>query len=456
MSALRTIAIVGGGASGVLTAYHLRQLSIPARIVIVEPRPELALGLAYSSPSRQHLLNVPAGKISALPGHPDHFVEWLKADYDPNVDPTDFVPRAVFGQYLQSLIANLPEIEHLRTTVIDCRLQENHAQLSLANGSLLEADAVVLALGNFAPAPLPGVSAELEGNGVYCRSAWSDATYIDLDPDGPVTLIGTGLTAVDALLRLRESGHRGTITAVSRHGALPEAHAPYTPLTACALQGPAPHTARQLLRQVHRGLKSTTDWRAVIDSLRERTNQLWLALPLAEQKRFRRHLLRRWEIVRHRMAPVIAARISHELAQGTFVTRQGNLESIAPGAHGAHVQIRTNGGRLLRILAARVINCTGPDMNYQRVDSPLLKSLFHQGLIVPGPLGGGLWSGLDGALHAVDGTVSGILYTVGPGRLGTLLESIAIPELRYQAVQLANTLTALANRKGNDAIDRAA
>ena len=456
MSARRTIAIVGGGASGVLTAYHLRQLSTSARIVIVEPRPELALGLAYSSPSLQHLLNVPAGKISALPGRPDHFVEWLKANYDSNVAPADFIPRTVFGQYLQSLIADLPEIEHLATTVIDCRLQEDHAQLSLANGSLLAADAVVLALGNFAPAPLPGVSTELEGNGVYRRSAWSAATYIDLDPDGPVTLIGTGLTAVDALLRLRECGHRGIITAVSRHGALPKAHAPYTPLTACALQGPAPHTARQLLREVHQVLKSTGDWRAVIDSLRERTNHLWLALPLVEQKRFRRHLLRRWEIVRHRMAPAIAARISHELAQGTFVTRQGNLESIAPDGHGAHLQIRTNGGRLLKILAARVINCTGPDMNYQRVDSPLLKSLFDQGLIAPGPLGAGLWSDLNGALHAHDGTVSGILYNVGPGRLGTLLESIAIPELRCQAVQLANTLAALANRKGKDAIERAA
>ena len=41
---------------------------------------------------------------------------------------------------------------------------------------------------------------------------------------------------------------------------------------------------------------------------------------------------------------------------------------------------------------------------------------------------------------SADGRTSEIIFNLGPGRLGDLLESIAIPELRQQAVELASTL----------------
>jgi hydroxyacylglutathione hydrolase len=72
----------------------------------------------------------------------------------------------------------------------------------------------------------------------------------------------------------------------------------------------------------------------------------------------------------------------------------------------------------------------------------LLDSLFAQGLAVAGPLGSGLWTDQAGALRNQDGSFSRILFDVGPGRQGTLLESIAVPELRHQAVELAGFLTA--------------
>jgi hydroxyacylglutathione hydrolase len=81
-------------------------------------------------------------------------------------------------------------------------------------------------------------------------------------------------------------------------------------------------------------------------------------------------------------------------------------------------------------------------MDYRRVGSALLESLFAQELITAGPLGGGLWSNEDGALRASDGSFSSILFNVGPGRQGTLLESIAVPELRSQAVAMAELLAA--------------
>lgn len=434
--------IIGGGVSGTLTAYHLARRTAGASIIMIEPRPEPGLGLAYSTPSLRHLLNVPAGKISALPDQPNHFLYWAQRYYDPEMTAADFAPRAIFGRYIQSLLAKTPEIDHLRATAVDCRVEGGQPMVTLMDGSTLAARAVILATGNFDPAPLRGVSKEAVRSGVYRHSAWDEGTYRGLDPDAPVTLIGTGLTAVDVILRLRETGHRGRITAISRHGVFPKRHANYYPLTKCVIGGEAPTKTVTLLRAVHRAIRCGLPWRAVIDSLRERTNEFWLALPPKEQKRFRRHLQRRWEVVRHRMAPPIAHVIDAELSAGTLVIRQGSLEAVAPEGDGARVQARSRDGETFEVPAMRVINCTGPEMNYQRAGSPLLNSLFAQGLVTAGPMGGGLWSDDDGALRASDGSFSRVLFNIGPGRQGTLLESIAVPELRTQAVALAELLAA--------------
>src|ERR1700736_3543431 len=130
----KTIAIVGGGASGLLTAYHLVQQKVNATILVIDPRPELGLGLAYSTPSLQHLLNVPAGKISALPGEPDHFLDWLHANHDSAALATTFAPRAIFGRYLQSLLESANGVRHVQASVVDLWETGSGASLKLSDG----------------------------------------------------------------------------------------------------------------------------------------------------------------------------------------------------------------------------------------------------------------------------------------------------------------------------------
>src|SRR6266852_1933207 len=93
------VAIVGGGASGTLVAVQLlRQARGPWRIALVERSGALARGLAYGPAESCHLLNVPAEGMSALPDDPGHFVRWSGAA------PDAFVPRAVYGAYLEALL----------------------------------------------------------------------------------------------------------------------------------------------------------------------------------------------------------------------------------------------------------------------------------------------------------------------------------------------------------------
>ena len=427
------IAIVGGGVSGALTAVHLARGGAAARVVVVDPRAELGLGLAYSTPSLLHLLNVPAGKISALPDDPGHFLRWLRTHHDATATAETFAPRAVFGRYVRSLLAGAGGVEHVRAGVVDCRLTAGGATLTLDDGTLIVADRVVLATGNFDPAPLRGVAAAAEANGVYRHHAWADDTYDDLDADAAVTLIGTGLTAVDVLLRLREVGHRGPVTAVSRHGVFPNRHEPHEVLPQSVIPAGTEPTCLAYLRAVRAAIAAGVEWRSVVDSLRATTNDLWLALTVGEQRRFKRHLQRRWDVVRHRMAPAVADALEAERAAGTLQVRHGHLAGV--GADG-RVTLSTGD----RFAADRVVNCTGPGMDYRRVGSPLLAALFAQGLACPGPLGGGLRCDAAGALVGADGRPSAVLFNVGPGRLGTLLESIAVPELREQAVAVATAL----------------
>jgi hydroxyacylglutathione hydrolase len=435
----RTIAIIGGGVSGTLTAYHLLRQNADARVVVIDPRSKLGLGLAYSTPSLRHLLNVPAGKISALPDEPDHFLNWLRVNHGAEAQPTTFAPRAVFGRYIHSLAEDIG-LNQVLASVVDYRANKTGAILTLDTGRELRADFVVLATGNFDPAALPGISEEAIETGAYCHNAWAPETYGKLNPDAPVALIGTGLTGVDVVLRLRELCHRGIITAISRHGVFPNRHADYEPLDESAIPPATPATCVAYLHAIHTAIQNGADWRAVIDSLRATTNELWLALPLHEQKRFRRHLQRRWDVVRHRMAPPIADIIDAELKAGTLVIREGHLAAVDATDLGASVVIRTHAGTD-RFTAARVINCTGPSMNYRRVGSALLDRLFEQGLISPGPLGAGFLCASTGAMIDARGDVSECMFNLGPGRLGTLLESIAVPEIRQQAVQLAELLS---------------
>ena len=71
---MRRFLIVGGGASGVMTAIGIARSNPHAHITIAEPRSLLGEGLAYSTRDSVHRLNVPTDKMSAIAELPEDFV----------------------------------------------------------------------------------------------------------------------------------------------------------------------------------------------------------------------------------------------------------------------------------------------------------------------------------------------------------------------------------------------
>lgn len=441
------VAIVGAGFSGVALAHHLAHARRPPEVVLVERRPAFGPGLAYRTADPLHLLNVPAGRMSALAGDPDHLLRWARAR-DPAVHSGSFLPRGVYGAYLRELVdaaAATGAVTCLSGQVVSVRSGPDGPALALADGRTVAAARVVLAVGNFPPALPPSLPPALRTDPRYVADPWDSA--FAPPPDAEILVLGTALTAVDLALGLRGAGHRGTIHLLSRHGLLPHAHRP-TP-RAPILRPPDtsswPATTRGTLRAIRRAVAEHEaaggDWRDVIADLRPITPSLWRRLPLEERDRFLRHLRTYWAIHRRRLPAEAADAIADMRARGQLRVRAGRIEhlSLAPGRIALVVRPRGGGGPL-HLAVDRLVNATGPASDPRRTDDPLLHDLIDRGLLVPEPLGAAVAD--DGALLDAAGRPSSWLFTLGTLRRPQLWETTAALEIAPQAEALARRLVA--------------
>ncbi len=446
-----TIAIVGGGLSGSLVAANLMQnATTPMSIKLIERHLEVGRGVAYGTQIKGHLLNVPAGKMSAFPDKPDHFLNWLHENGHVGIKASTFVPRQVYGDYVQATLseaeANAPTDVRLERIVDEAIAIETKSQRVIVSlkGQCLNVQKAVLALGNF-PASLPEPLASVENHNRSIRDAWADDAIADLNPEDSILLIGTGLTMVDTVIALLSKGFRGKIHAVSRHGFMPLSHKPTTPLPTFIHPATAPNTARELLHLVRHEVQLAgdrqQDWRAVIDALRPVTQQLWQILPLNEQKRFLRHLKAYWEIHRHQIAPEIAEVLDAANQSGQLFHYAGRIQTCQDSENRLAVTIRERGTQANIVLQVnRIVNCTGSNCNYRKLPHPLISSLQEKGLIRPHASSMGIDTASNGALIDAEGNTSELLYTIGTPRKGNLWETTAVPEIRLQAANLAQEL----------------
>jgi len=102
-----SVSIIGAGVSGVLSCFHLHRLKPGTKIYLIESKPmQAGKGLAYSTGDETHLLNVAAGKMSALPEEPRHFLNSLiKNNY--SYTSGSFVTPILFGNTIKSILNSL-------------------------------------------------------------------------------------------------------------------------------------------------------------------------------------------------------------------------------------------------------------------------------------------------------------------------------------------------------------
>ena len=453
----RDVAVVGGGFSGALLALKLARLRPGDRVHLIEREARAGVGLAYGACAPFHLLNVPVSRMEV--GLQPGFGAWLAAsgeDLSPALAESGgaladaFVPRALFGRYMEAQVAAAlspdPACGLRRVRGEAVRLMEPPARgVVLADGREIEADAVVLATGNMAPGrpPLPDPAGVLEGDR-FVPDPWAPGVLASLDPDAPVLVVGAGLTMVDVVLAMDAAGHRGPITALSRHGWSPSRHraggswAPF--LTAASPRSPR-EALRVLRRELRRAEAAGVPWQRVFDAARPDVARVWRGWDERARRAFLRRARTLWDVHRHRMAPRIADAFEALRRSGRLGLEAGRVAALAPAEGGVEARVRRRGDRAAEPLGVfgAVVNCTGPASDFARLEAPLFGYMRRRGLLSADPLRLGLET-QGGALVDSSGAPSGWLYAVGPLTRPALWEVTAVPEIRAQADELASRL----------------
>ncbi|GAB2702929.1 FAD/NAD(P)-binding protein [Kitasatospora kifunensis] len=460
-SAVRRVAVVGAGAAGTLTAaqllYGAAERQLPLEVWLIDPAETVGAGVAYGTEDLRHLLNVPAGAMSAFPDDPDHFLRWLAA-WEPcpasttGHQPHDFLPRHTYGRYLAHVLhravvetAAFGRLHQVRRRVVDAAQLPEGVELTLADGERLTVQAAVLALG-LRPPGRHWAPPALREHPAFVADPWAPGALASVPTGGDVLLVGTGLTMADTAITLARPGR--VVHAVSRHGLAPYGHrATPAPALTCTDSPAAPaglteadgldDLRRAVLRHLARARRNCGDWRPGIDSLRPLTSTLWQRLSDADRARFLREDLRQWEVHRHRLAPATAAALAELLDRDRLTIAAAEVADAQPAADDA-VRVRLSDGRTLT--ASAVVNCTGAPAELTSSDDALHRALFQRGLATAGPVGLGLATADDGRLRPAARQAPAPLWTLGLLRRGELLESTAMPEIRGQAADLARAV----------------
>lgn len=449
------LAIVGGGAAGAAVFGELLRRSAPGNhLHWITGDAAPGRGVAYASQDDGHLLNVRAAGMGLFAEQQDDFLQFARGSRG-SVDGSEFVPRHLFGSFIEAqLQGRMGEARargvryhlHRDRAVAVHRSTQGGYRVALAGGEEVAVAGVALAIGALPPRPLRCVSEQALHSGAYVLDPWQQEE--PRTPPRRIVVIGTGLTAVDALVSASMRWPHAELIAVSRHGLLPFRHtaSPLPPYPAqaalnaslLACQGVAP-----MLRRVRQALAdpACTDWRAVIDGMRPIHAALWQGLTVAQRRQFLRHLRWLWESARHRSAPASFDSVRELITSGRLRIYAARVLAV-DGRDPLTITLRHRANQHTdTVVADRIIQATGLDTSVAYASDPLLAQLLRDGLAAPDPLQLGVAATPEGQLLDAEGHALPQLWGIGALLRGNVWECTAMPEIRVAASTLARRLS---------------
>ena len=444
------IAIIGGGAAGaaVVGEFLRRGSDVELSWFVGQETP--GRGVAYATSNGLHLLNVRAANMGLFADDPGGLMRFMQ-EANVAAGPADFVPRSVFGDYVEVTLKRLLADRSARTCVnthsskvIGLELNDGryvvHTDLKEAVG----VDGVVLAIGALPPVPIAEVHSDALAGGRYLPDPWQTPN-LEQAPQR-VVVLGSGLTAVDVILTAATNWPDAQIVALSRHGCLPAAHRaepslPYA-FQAQTIESLRTHASIRSWVRLLRGTvdDDRADWRALIDGLRPVTIELWRSLDLKQRKCFLRHARWAWEAVRHRMPPQTAQAIELLRDEGRLIVVAGRIQRVEGRSPLALTYRRRDDGTTQTIGADLAIQATGLQTAVQRTSHPLLRQMFRDGLLRADAQGLGIDTDLHGRVIGRDGEAIPRIRVIGTLLRGALWECTALPEIRLMAARLVHEM----------------
>ena len=325
-----------------MLVWHLHQLGRDMEQITLFGTNSPGLGKAYGGIHPDLRLNVRDNLMNvSLDGG---FARWAKTIDDDNAatDSGMFFRRRDFGRYVEHLVAPVMAagVSHVKaqvTQLIKPQAGTPFWQLITPLGETTAAQ-VVLALGNPTPQPLFEVSDDGQQNGPgnsVIVSPWYGDWPDTVDPDAEVAIIGSGLTAMDALLILSNRNHQAPIHLISPRAALPPRQAAWQPQNAVdwpELTSPQPSA-------VSSAYLTEDDWHSArwqesFESLRGGISAAWQALPAAERQRLLGRFGSWWQMARYRADPQTSDAAAAMLTSGQLRLIEGRAGKIHTTAAG--------------------------------------------------------------------------------------------------------------------------
>ncbi|RTZ41512.1 hydroxyacylglutathione hydrolase [Candidimonas sp. SYP-B2681] len=456
MKIVSDLAIVGGGSTAtsfiaqLIALLEQAGINSPLHVRVFEPLSRVGPGEPYAEDLPTNLLNVPAGKMSAYAEDREHFFKWLKVKGPSTwqrygiteIDPTAFLPRPLFGEYLGDVWADLnARAAQIGIGIHQVRTRVNSVDLDTEEGTVLlgtdvgvyVAHRVVLCNGNLPSTAFAGLS----GRPGYFHNPYPVTTLASqIGRNASVAVIGTSLSAVDVIVALKESGHTGFMLAASRNGRLPSVRSAVSPPTPISppcvediiplvkagkdgltledvfgfLKGrlaqagstvdlddivgyarPGEEPVDVLIREISASASRPRVWQSVAISLNNTIEHVWRLLSEKERQRFYAEWRSLWMARRSTFPMSNALKIKRYAETGLLHISAGFQQCVARqgAADGFEVRICDASGQAhSSYLIDYVVNATGLSTNVVTSDDPIVQSLLTKGLAVSNPYGG--------------------------------------------------------------------
>ncbi len=488
------MAVVGSGASGILTTIQLIEqagdvdIKGRLRIQVFDRDGDLARGPAYGTLHDCHILNMRASTMSMYADRPEHFCDWMNVQFREDggaVSGDAYVPRSRYGRYLREQLLNAVEgaqrqgveVEFVTAEVTDC-LPGSGKALVQCGDVMYPCDAAVLCSGDIAGNRFP----QLTDTPGYISSAWQYEAIAGIHQSRSVAVIGSSLTAVDVLVMLDALGHRGEIHCVSRLRSLPKVQGPPSPwelqyVTRERVEKLTEHGTRQaalaeiaalyrqevelatgtavdwaaVLGSAHRPVADTLPedireaaegrnrWYAALDATGHLAPYLWNRMDDSSKDVFLARYASLWAMYRHSMPLPNAEKIWRMVREGQLHAHTG-FRSVTRASGRSHTLTYVADGREHEITADYVVNATGASPDITELDDPLISNLLHAGRLRPHRHGGIDVDFATGQVIGLDGTASMPMYFVGPLTRGVHFYTHSVETLRTNAAATARAL----------------
>jgi len=307
-------------------------------------------------------------------------------------------------------------------------------------------DRLILAVGNFKATTPVLPDDKYLSHAAFFESPWDERLFDHLTIAKRILILGTGLSMIDMVLGLWKSNHNGNIIALSTHGFMPHPHTDTATYEVPDLAPESIDTCLKAFKIVNKHIKLARrqgiSWHSVIDAIRPFTQRIWQNFSTVEKKRFMEHVRHIWGVARHRIPEESAVVLYGLMAKRQLSIVAGRIRSIQVASHdGFVVEYHERAAKKRAAITVDiVVNCMGPESNYEQLKEPFIRNLLKRSLIRTDDLRLGIDCTPAGNVIDGNGLPLPWLYTIGPPAKGILWEITSVPEIRVAALKLAESI----------------